>query len=226
MPQDAVRDDAWTACDRYIEGHLIGADEAQVETLRANAAAGLPKIDVSPAQGKFLEIVARVLNPRRILEIGTLGGFSTVWLARALAPGGRIVSLEYSAKHAEVARANIAREGVADRVEVRVGAALDLLPKVEAEGFGPLDLAFIDADKENNANYFAWALKMTRPGGLIVVDNVIREGGIVDPANNDPMVVGTRALFDAVAKEPRVIATAVQTVGSKGWDGFLIAHVK
>ncbi len=215
----------WTACDRYIEERLIGASEAQVATLRANADAGLPQIDVSPAQGKFLYLLARAIAPRRILEIGALGGFSTVFLARALAPGGKLITLEFEQKHAEVARANVAREGLADRVELRVGAALDLLPALEAEGFGPVDFAFIDADKENNANYFRWALKLARTGGLIVVDNVIRAGAVVDAATADPMIVGTRALFDAVAAEPRVSATALQTVGVKGWDGFLIASV-
>lgn len=216
----------WTACDRYVEERLIKAGEAQPETLRANAEAGLPQIDVSPAQGKFLHLVARAIAPRRILEIGTLGGFSTVWLARALAPGGKLISLEFEPRHAEVARKNIAREGLSDRVDLRVGAALDLLPTVEAEGFGPIDFAFIDADKENNANYFKWALKLARPGALIVVDNVIRSGAIVDPANRDSMILGTRALFDAVGAEPRVSASALQTVGVKGWDGFLIAVVE
>jgi predicted O-methyltransferase YrrM len=215
----------WGACDRYIEERLIKPAEAQPETLRANAEAGLPQIDVSPAQGKFLHLIARAIAPRRILEIGTLGGFSTVWLARALVPGGKLISLEFEPKHLEVARKNIAREGLSDRVDLRVGAALDLLPAVEAEGFGPIDFAFVDADKENNANYFKWALKLARPGALIVVDNVVRSGGVVDAANTDPMIVGTRALFDAVGAEPRVSASAVQTVGLKGWDGFLIATV-
>lgn len=219
-------DAPWTACDDYIAGKLIGGAEAQKETLAANAAAGLPKIDVSAPQGKFLHLLALGVKARTILEIGALGGYSTIWLARALAPGGRLVTLELDPRHAEVARANIARESLSDRVEVRVGPALEGLQKLSAEGFGPTDLVFIDADKENNANYFALALRFARPGSLIVVDNVVREGGIVDPSNTSSMVVGTRALFDAVAAEPRVTATAVQTVGSKGWDGFLMAYVK
>ncbi|HXY57879.1 MAG TPA: O-methyltransferase [Methylocystis sp.] len=218
--------DAWTACDDYIAQKLLRAEEAQPETLRRNAAAALPKIDVSAPQGKFLHLLTLALKARTILEIGTLGGYSTIWFARALAPGGRIVTLELEPKHAEVARANIAREGADDRVEVRVGPALKSLPRLHEEGFGPADLVFIDADKENNAHYFAWALRFARPGGVIIVDNVVREGGIVDPANQTPMVVGTRALFDAVSAEPRVAATAVQTVGAKGWDGFLLAYVK
>ncbi|HMK90617.1 MAG TPA: O-methyltransferase [Methylocystis sp.] len=221
-----MSDPAWTAVDDFIADKLIGPAEAQAETLRANAAADLPKIDVSAPQGKFLQLLALGLKAQRILEVGTLGGYSTVWLARALPPGGRLVTLELEPKHAEVARANIAREGVADRVDVRVGPALEGLEKLRAEGFGPVELAFIDADKENNAHYFRAALHFVRRGGLIVVDNVIREGGVVDPANDTPMVVGTRALYDAVAAEPRVTATAVQTVGSKGWDGFLVAYVK
>ena len=219
-----MQEDDWIASDRFIEDHLIRSDEAQGETLRANAAAGLPKIDVSAAQGKFLHLLALAIGARRILEIGTLGGYSTVWLARALGPDGRIVTLEFDPKHAEVARANLAREGVGARVDLRVGAALDLLPKLRDEGFGPVDLAFIDADKENNANYFDWALEFSRPGGLIVVDNVIRAGAVADLANMDPMAVGSRALFDRVADNKRVTATALQTVGTKGWDGFLIAQ--
>jgi len=218
--------DAWTSCDDYIAQKLIRAEEAQPETLRLNAAGKLPKIDVSAPQGKFLHLLTLALNARTILEIGTLGGYSTIWFARALAPGGRIITLELDPKHAEIARANIAREGVADRTEVRVGPALESLQRLKEEGFGPADLVFIDADKENNAHYFAWALRFSRPGGVIIVDNVVRDGGIVDPANQSPMVVGTRALFDAVSAEPRVTATAVQTVGSKGWDGFLVAYVK
>jgi predicted O-methyltransferase YrrM len=215
----------FAVCDQYIESRLIGADEAQGGTLQANEAAGLPHIDVSPAQGKFLYLLARSIGARKILEIGTLGGYSTIWLARALPPGGRVTTLEFDPRHAETARANIKREGLADRVELRVGAALDILPLLEGEGFGPADFFFIDADKENNANYFDWALKLARPGSLIVVDNVIRAGAVADLANPDSTGAAARALFERVSAEPRVSATALQTVGSKGWDGFLLASV-
>ncbi len=221
-----MQEDDWSASDRFIEDHLIGAGAARGDTLRANAAAGLPKINVSPAQGKFLHLLALSIGARRVLEIGTLGGYSTIWLARALGPDGKIVTLEFEPRHAEVARQNIAREALSDHVDIRIGPALDLLPKLRAEGFGPVDLAFIDADKENNAEYFNWALEFSRPGGLIIVDNVIRAGAVADLSNMDSMAVGGRRLFDAVAKNPRVSATALQTVGSKGWDGFLIARVE
>jgi len=217
--------DQWTACDRYIADHLISEAEAQAQTLAANAAAGLPQIDVSAPQGKMLYVLARTLRPKRILEIGTLGGSSTVWLARALETDGRIVTLEIDEAHAKVAAANVAHQGFGSSVDIRLGRALDLLPGLASEGFAPIDFAFIDADKENNAAYFRWAVDHVRPGGLIVVDNVIREGGIVDPSNNEPMIVGTRALYEAAAAEKRVAATVVQTVGTKGWDGFLLASV-
>jgi predicted O-methyltransferase YrrM len=218
--------DNWRAVDEYVAGRLISPVERQSETLAANMREKLPPIDVSPPQGKLLHLLARALRAERILEIGTLGGFSTIWLAHALAPGGKIVTIEFDSRHAEVARENIAREGVADRVDLRVGAALDILPKLEAEAAGPFDFSFIDADKANNAAYFSWALQLSRPGSLIVVDNVIREGAVVDPHTQDDGGLGARKLFDAVMAEPRVSATAVQTVGSKGWDGFLVALVK
>jgi len=217
---------SWSAVDHYIGERLIGGSEAQAETLRANAAAGLPAIDVSPPQGKLLELLARAIRAERILEIGTLGGYSTIWLARALGPGGKVVTIEFDPGHADIARSNIAREGLSDRVDLRLGAGLDVLPALEAEGGGAFDLSFIDADKGNNARYFQWALKLSRPGALIIVDNVVRDGAVADPASADPTVVASRALFDAVAAEPRVTATAIQTVGSKGWDGVLVATVK
>jgi predicted O-methyltransferase YrrM len=220
-----MHEDDWAASDLYIESRLISAKEAQSETARVNAAANLPHIDVSATQGKFLNLLARSIRAERILEIGTLGGFSTIWLARALAPGGKLVTLEFEPRHAEVARANISREGLSDRVELRVGPALELLPKLLADGFGPVDFFFIDADKENNANYFDWAMKFARAGSLIVVDNVIRAGAVADLANEDSMAIGGRALFDRVASDARVSATALQTVGAKGWDGFLLARV-
>ncbi len=216
----------WQAVDGYIAGRLITLAELQQGTLDANRRAGLPAIDVSAPQGKFLQLIAAAMGARRILEVGTLGGYSTIWFARALPPDGAIVTIEVDPRHAEVARANLLREGVADRVDLRVGAALDILPGLEAEGGAPFDLSFIDADKTNNAAYFNWALRLSRPGALIVVDNVVREGAVADAHTADDGALGARALFDAVAAEPRVSATAIQTVGSKGWDGFLIARVK
>ena len=213
----------WRNVDAYIVSQLIVQEEAQSETLRVNADARLPAIDVSAPQGKFLHLLARAIGARHILEIGALGGYSTIWLARALAPGGVVVTIEVDPGYAEIARANIAREHVSHAVDLRVGAALDVLPQIEAEKGGPFDLVFIDADKRNNAAYFRWALKLSRPGALIVVDNVIRDGAVVDAQTEDATAQGARALFAAVADEPRVSATAVQTVGSKGWDGFVIA---
>ncbi|HEY8063619.1 MAG TPA: O-methyltransferase [Methylosinus sp.] len=213
----------WNTVDAYLADRLIGADAELDSALAFNAAAGLPAIDVSPPQGKLLHLLARSIGARRILEVGALGGYSTIWLARALPEGGRLVTLELEQKHADVAAANLARAGLAERVDIRVGPALDTLPKLETEAAGPFDLAFIDADKPNNANYFAWALKLARPGSLIIVDNVVRDGSVL--AGTDAHAVGARALFDALAAEPRVTATAIQTVGSKGWDGFAIALV-
>ena len=217
---------AWRRVDDYIAAALISKEEAQEETLAANARAGLPVIDVSPPQGKLLHLLACAIGARRVLEIGTLGGCSTTWLARAVGEGGKVVTFEVDARHAEVARANIAREGMSARVDLRVGPALEMLPLLEAERGQAFDLAFIDADKPNNAAYFDYALKLSRPGALIIVDNVVREGAVADASATDDGALGARALFDAVAAEGRVEATAVQTVGAKGWDGFLIARVK
>ncbi len=216
----------WRTVDDYVAARLISPDEAQGATLDANRRSGLPAIDVSPPQGKLLHLLAAALGARRILEIGTLGGYSTIWLARALPADGRVVTIEFDPRHAEVARANFEREGVAAKIDLRVGAALDALPEIEAAGGGPFDLSFIDADKSNNAAYFNWALKLSRPGSVIIVDNVVREGAVADPQTKDDGGLGGRRLFDAVAAEARVTATAIQTVGSKGWDGFLIALVK
>jgi predicted O-methyltransferase YrrM len=215
----------WQSVDQYLNGLFAPHDAALDAALTASAAAGLPEIQVSPAQGKLLHLLARSRNARAILEIGTLGGYSAIWLARALAPGGRLVTLEFEPKHAEVARANIARAGLADRVEIRVGRAVDSLPRIASEGLGPFDLVFIDADKPSNADYFGWALRLTRPGSLIVVDNVVRDGGVVDASSAEPAVVGTRRVLEMMAAEPRVAATAIQTVGAKGWDGLAIAVV-
>jgi predicted O-methyltransferase YrrM len=216
---------AWEAVDGYIVGQLVRPDSALDAALAAAAEAGLPGINVAPNQGKLLELLARAVRARRVLEIGTLGGYSTIWLARALEPGGHLVSLEVEERHAEVARANLARAGLKEVVEVRVGPALEALPRLAAEGAGPFDLVFIDADKAHNADYFEWALRMARRGSLIVVDNVVRQGRVLEEDGGDPDVVGTRRLFEAVASEPRVSATALQTVGVKGYDGFLLAVV-
>jgi len=217
---------AWAVVDAYVDAHLIAEDEALSAALDHNAAEGLPPIDVSPAQGKLLQLYARMIGARRILEVGTLGGYSTIWLGRALPADGRLVTLELEPHHAEVARANLSRAGLADRCEVRVGPAVDSLGAMIAADEGPFDLVFIDADKPSNVAYLQAALILTRPDSLIVVDNVIREGKILDSASTDPSVVGTQALFDAVAADPRLDATAIQTVGSKGWDGFLLAVVR
>jgi predicted O-methyltransferase YrrM len=215
----------WASVDAYISDRLQRQDEALAAALRDSDAAGLPAINVSPNHGKFLHLLARMIGARRILEIGTLGGYSAIWLARALPPDGRLITLEYEPKHAEVARANWQRAGVSDRIEVRIGKALDLLPGIESERLGPFDLFFIDADKLNNPKYFGWALRLSRLGSVIVVDNVVRKGGILDPASEDDAVRGTRQLYERVGNEPRVQATVIQTVGTKGYDGMLVALV-
>ncbi|MCW0212657.1 MAG: O-methyltransferase [Pseudonocardia sp.] len=214
----------WTEVDEYMAGLLVGPDEVLDAALRDNAAAGLPPIDVSPVQGKFLHLLVRVAGARRVLEIGTLGGYSTIWLARGLPEGGRVVTLEYSPAHAAVARANLARAGLSDVVEVREGAALDLLPGLVDEE--PFDLVFVDADKESNTEYLDWAVRLARPGATVVVDNVVRQGRIVDARDPEPRVRETRRFFDALAADGRVDATALQTVGAKGHDGFLLAVVR
>jgi len=212
----------WDDVDRYIGDTLVQPDAALSATLEASEAAGLPPISVSPAHGKLLWLLARTLQAKRILEIGTLGGYSAIWLARGLAPGGRLITLEALEKHAALARENLARAGLGDRVEVRVGPALETLPRLA----GPFDLVFIDADKQNNPQYFRWALKLSRPGSLIVVDNVVRDGAVLDARSRDGAVQGVRQLYELMAAEPRVAATAVQTVGVKGYDGFAIALVQ
>jgi predicted O-methyltransferase YrrM len=216
----------WTAIDSYFNGALIPPDPLLAAALDASEAAGLPPIAVAANQGKLLMMLAQTLKARRILEIGTLGGYSTLWLARALPADGRLISLELDPKHAAVARANLRLAGVETLAEVRVGAGLESLPELAAENAGPFDLVFIDADKPSNPDYFAWALKLTRPGSLIVVDNVVRRGTVTDPDSKDPNVLGVRRLVDLVSKTPSVDATAIQTVGGKGHDGFLIARVR
>jgi predicted O-methyltransferase YrrM len=220
MPQDQ-----WTAIDRYLTDALLPHDAALEAALAASDAAGLPAIAVAPNQGRMLEIIARSIGAANILEIGTLGGYSTIWLAKALPAGGRLISLEFDPHHAAVATANIARAGFAQAVEVRVGRAVDNLPLIERDGRGPFDLVFIDADKPSNPDYFAWALKLTRPGALIIVDNVVRAGAVADAASRDANVLGVRRMNEMIAAEPRVMATAVQTVGSKGHDGFALILV-
>lgn len=235
----------WTAVDRYFNDHFSPSDPGLDAVLAASTASGLPEIQVAANQGKLLYLLARIHGARKILEIGTLGGYSTIWLARGmtegLAAGGdemnksgalarkragaRIVTLEFDPKHAAVAVANIARAGFADLVDVRVGRAIDTLPGVEREGLGPFDLIFIDADKPSNPEYFAWALKLARVGSVIVVDNVVRDGEVVNASSDDLRVLGVRRMVEMIEREPRVTATAIQTVGSKGYDGFLVALV-
>ena len=216
----------WTAVDRYITDLFVPPDVALAAALQASQSAGLPTINVSPPQGKFLQLLARALAARAILEIGTLGGYSTIWLARALPAGGRLITLEADPKHAEIARANIARAGLAGVVELRLGRALDTLPQLAAEGRGPFDLIFIDADKPSYADYFTWALKLSRRGSVIIGDNVIRKGAVLNPgASDDPRVPGVLRFNELVAAEPRVSATVIQTVGGKGYDGFTMAVV-
>lgn len=215
----------WTAVDKYYADAVVKPDEALDAALRDSDAAGLPPINVTPNQGKLLYLMARMCGARSILEIGTLGGYSTIWLARALPDGGRLVTLEAEPRHAEVARANIARAGLADRVEVRVGRALDTLPQLEADGVGPFDFVFIDADKPSNPDYVEWALKITRPGSVIIVDNVVRGGAVADAGSDDGAVLGVRRMNELIAADQRLTATAIQTVGSKGYDGMLVALV-
>ncbi|WP_067847619.1 O-methyltransferase [Nocardia lijiangensis] len=214
----------WADVDAYLVDNLV-RDPDTVAALAANAAAGLPAIDVSAAQGKFLSLLARSTGARRVLEIGTLGGFSTIWLARAVGKSGRVITLEFEPRHAEVARANVDEAGVGDWVDIRVGAALESLPVLEAEESEPFDLVFIDADKVNNSNYVRWALRLTRPGSVIIVDNVVRAGAVADGGSDDPMVQASRELVEMLSAEPRLDATVLQTVGAKGWDGFAYAVV-
>jgi predicted O-methyltransferase YrrM len=215
----------WSAVDDYICDLFVGEDPILAATLAASEAAGLPAIAVAPNQGKLLHLLARLQGARTILEVGTLGGYSTIWLARALPADGRLITLEASAKHAAVARANIERAGLAAIVDLRLGPAIETLPQLAAEGRAPFDLIFIDADKESNADYFRWALKLARQGSLIIVDNVVRDGKVIEAESRDPMVTGTRRLYEAMATEPQVSATVIQTVGRKGHDGLAIALV-
>lgn len=211
----------WDKVDQYIADTLVQPDEALTAALEASDKAGLPAINVSPSHGKLLWILARLVNAKRILEVGTLGGYSAIWMARALSSDGWLITLEAVEKHARVAKANIARAGLEKKVEIRIGPALDTLPSLR----GPFDFTFIDADKQNNAEYFTWALKLSRPGSVIVVDNVVRDGKVVDARSRDASVLGVRRLNELIAAERRVSATAIQTVGTKGYDGFAVALV-
>jgi predicted O-methyltransferase YrrM len=222
---DKSQDTNWDAIDAYIAENFLEEDPALDAALAASAAAGLPAIQVAPLQGKLLMMLATVMGARRILEIGTLGGYSTIWLARGLADGGRVITLELDPGHAEVARKNFENAGLADRIEVRVGAALDTLAALHAEGAGPFDLIFIDADKPSTPDYFDWAVKLARKGTLIIVDNVVREGAILAAQSENKHVKGLRGFYARVAADPRVTATAIQTVGNKGHDGLAIVWV-
>jgi predicted O-methyltransferase YrrM len=212
----------WAEVDRYLADRLLPDDAVLAATLETSASAGLPPHDVSPLQGRLLELLVRLQGATAILEIGTLGGYSTIWMARALPRGGRLVTLEADAHRAAVARGNLERAGVSERVEVVAGPALDTLPQVA----GPFDLVFIDADKESSDAYLRWALRLSRPGALIVADNVVRGGAVADAGSIDPRVLGARRLVEAVAAEPRLVATGLQTVGAKGWDGMVVARLE
>jgi predicted O-methyltransferase YrrM len=217
--------ETWTAVDDYFAKLLLSPDKNLEQAQSDSTAAGLPAIAVSPLQGKQLLMLAQMQQAKKILEIGTLGGYSTIWLARALPDDGRLVTCEFSPKHADVARANIARAGLSHLVEIRVGPALDTLPLLAAEKRGPFDFIFVDADKRSNPGYFEWAVKLSRPGTVILVDNVVRDGTIADLKNADPDLVGTRRMHELIAAEPRVTATTIQTVGAKGYDGFTLIRV-
>ncbi|WP_346763378.1 O-methyltransferase [Arthrobacter sp. CAU 1506] len=228
--QDADRAEAWMAVEDYLTVTLVGEDPAQVSARESADREGLPAIEVSAPQGKLLMLLAKLTGARKVLEIGTLGGYSTIWLARGVLDGGEVVSCEYEPHHAEVARRNLDAAGVGEKVSIRVGAALETLPALAAENAGPFDLVFIDADKENNRNYVEWALKLTRPGSLIVVDNVVRSGQVLADGSGgstqDRDIRGTRDALALLGSDERLDATAIQTVGGKGWDGFALALVK
>lgn len=217
--------DTWTAVDEYVTRLLVPPEEALDAAARAGEAAGLPQIQVSPPQGKLLYLLAKTIGARSILEFGTLAGYSTIWLARALPADGRLITLEANREYAEVAKASIAAAGLSGVVEVRVGAALDQLPQLDADGAGPFDLTFIDADKVHTPDYFAWTLEHSRPGSLIVADNVIRDGRLADLSDDDPAIAAQRRFHERLANEPRVEATTIQTVGGKGYDGFSLIRV-
>ncbi|MFV0444042.1 MAG: O-methyltransferase [Planctomycetaceae bacterium] len=215
----------WTTAEQYICEHFVPLDAALDSAITRSDAAELPSIQVSPNQGQLLSLLIQLVSAQRVLEIGTLGGYSTIWMARAMPSTGRLLTLEFEPRHAEVARQNIAEAGLSDRVEIRVGAALETLPHVAAETSEPFDLVFIDADKQSTAEYFDWAVRLTRPGGLVIVDNVVRKGTVVDANTTDDSVQGVRRFYEQAGQDPRVQLTALQTVGSKGYDGLAIARV-
>lgn len=220
-----MAEDQWTEVDRYFSESLLASDPILESVLEASVAAGLPAISVSPNQGKLLQMLAQIVGARSILEIGTLGGYSTIWLARGLRAGGHLITLEVDPKHAGVAQLNISRAGLQDVVEVRIGNAVEILPQLSAERRGPFDLIFIDADKPNIPAYFEWALKLSRPGTLIIVDNVVRDGAVIDADSSDPSVQGVRRFIELLGAESGASGTAIQTVGIKGYDGFAIVLV-
>lgn len=213
--------DQWTAVDDYFNGHLIPADDVLDAALAASAAAGLPPIQVSPSQGRLLQLLASIQHAQRILEIGTLGGYSTICLARGLVKGGTVTTLEIDPAHADVATANFARAGLTEVIDLRLGRAIDTLPTLD----GPYDLVFIDADKQSNPDYFTWAMRLSRPGTVIIVDNVVRNGRVIETTSGDPVIDGTRRVVEMIGKQARVTATAIQTVGDKGYDGLIVATV-
>ena len=218
-------EEQWSAVDEYIADHLLLPDSALESALQTSAAAGLPPINISPAQGKLLYLLAKAMGARTILELGTLGGYSAIWLARALPAGGRLVTIELDDASADVARGNFLRAGCAGVVDLRVGPALEILPRIAAERLGPFDFVFIDADKVNYAEYLEWSIKLARAGSVIVADNVVRRGAIADATSTDLAVLGVRRFYSALASDPRVNATAIQTVGVKGYDGFAVIRV-
>ena len=223
--QSTAAEVQWREVDQFFSEALIAPDRVLESALESSRAAGLPEINVSPTQGKLLEMLARILNARSILEIGTLGAYSTIWLARGMQSGSRLITLEADPAHAAVARANIARAGLQSVVELRLGSASETLPQISAEGRGPFDLIFIDADKQNIPTYFEWALKLSRPGSVIVVDNVVRGGRVIDSNSDDPDIQGVRRFIEMLGTNATVSGTAIQTVGVKGYDGFAIVRV-
>ena len=220
-----MAEDLWTEVDQYFSGKLLPKDPILDAAIESAEKAGLPPIAVSPNQGKFLHMLAQLIGARAILELGTLGGYSTIWLARGMRSGGRLTTIELDPKHAEVARSNISRAGLKDVVEIRIGSALDVLPQLSAEKRGPFDLIFIDADKQNIPAYFEWSMKLSHPGTVIIVDNVVRDGEVIDPNSPDDRIAGVRKFVDVLAADSRASATTIQTVGTKGYDGFTMVLV-